>query len=196
MPEWTEEKATPDLRVWRDAQGAVLSLAVPAESIDLPPHSDEAALRRWCRRLAESRRGGLVEVTKVTGPLGTGTVLIYKRLEKPAYIYTGMLILPTEAVLLFWTVVAGERGTTGVREAVVTAELMNAGRLTIRDYEHSWAQDPYDTSYHGVDRSVLRFISDDESYDDRFPDHPLSKVRQVLAALAANIQLDPEAPQG
>jgi hypothetical protein len=193
MPDWTEEKATPELRVWRDAQGTVLSLAIPVESIDLPPLSDEAGVRRWCRRLAESRRAGLVEVTKVIVPLGTGIALIYKRLEKPAYIYTGMLFLPTEAVLCIWTVVAGERGTTGVREAVVTAELMNAGQLTLRDFEHSWAQDPYDTSYHGVDRSVLRFMSDDKSYDDRFPDHPLSKVRQVLAALPANVRLDLEA---
>jgi hypothetical protein len=84
---------------------------------------------------------------------------------------------------LVWTVVAGEHGMTGVREAVITAELMNAGALTIASYQQSWAQDPYDPAYTGVDRSVLRFMSDDRKYDERFPAHPLSKVRRVLAVL-------------
>ena len=66
---------------------------------------------------------------------------------------------------------------------MITAELLQAGQLTVSDYEHSWAQDPYEPSYRGVDQRVLRFMSDDEAYDDRFPDHPLSKVRRVLAAL-------------
>jgi len=43
--------------------------------------------------------------------------------------------------------------------------------------------DPYDADYRGVDGSVLRFVSDDECYDDGFPDHPLSKVRRLLAAI-------------
>jgi hypothetical protein len=76
-----------------------------------------------------------------------------------------------------------EIGTTGMREAVITAELMNSAKLTMQDYDRSWAQDPYDHSYGGVDRSVLRFASDDESYDARFPEHPLSKIRRVLATL-------------
>ncbi|MGO9893822.1 MAG: hypothetical protein ACLPX8_06375 [Bryobacteraceae bacterium] len=70
-----------------------------------------------------------------------------------------------------------------MREAVITAELINAGKLAMQDYKRSWAQDPYHPSYGGVDRSVLRFVSDDESYGARFPEHPLSKVRRVLATL-------------
>ena len=72
---------------------------------------------------------------------------------------------------------------TGLREAVVTSELMGSGELNLEGYERSWAQDPYDPSYRGADRSVLRFMSDDPVYDERFPQHPLSKVRRVLADL-------------
>jgi hypothetical protein len=99
-----------------------------------------------------------------------------------------MLHLPGRSHI--WSVVAGERGTTGVREAGVTAELMKAGKLTPQNFESSWASDPYDASYHGVDRSVLRFISDDERYDERFPEHPLSKVRRVLAALPTAVRFE------
>jgi hypothetical protein len=33
-------------------------------------------------------------------------------------------------------------------------------------------------------------MSDDESYDDQFPQHPLSKIRRVLAALPDSVQFD------
>jgi hypothetical protein len=41
-----------------------------------------------------------------------------------------------------------------------------------------------------VDRIVLRFVSDDKSYDAEFPHHALSKVRRVMAALPDNVCVD------
>jgi len=100
-----------------------------------------------------------------------------------------MLIMPMPNATCIWTTVAGEHGTTGIREAVITAELMNQGKLTVESYQASWAQDPYDSAYCGVDRSTLRYLSDDESYDPQFPQHPLSKVRQELRTLAS-VEID------
>ena len=117
--------------------------------------------------------------------MGKGVALIYKRLQRPAYVYTGMLFIPSQEAFQVWTIVAAERGKIGVREAMVTDELIKTGKLTIQEFEGSWAQDPYDPSYRGVDRSVLRFISDNDCYDERFPNHPLSKIRRALAALPA-----------
>lgn len=182
---WTEEKPDEGMRFWQDGAGDVLSLAVqdPASARELLGSSSEVGRQRSARRLAESAGGGLIEVARA----GPGVRLIYKRLERPAYIYTGMLLMPGREATLVWTIVAGERGETGIREAVVTAELMGAGKLTLDGYRRSWAQDPYDPTYRGVDRSVLRFPSDDERYDERFPQHPLSKVRRVLAALPGSV---------
>jgi hypothetical protein len=194
MQGWSEEAPSGDLRVWRDSQGDVLSLSVNA-SLGLPEISSETALQRYSRKLAESRHAGLIEVRDATGALGAAVGLIYKRLEKPAYIFTGMLLVPRQPCSHVWTFVAGEHGTTGVREAVITAKLMNAGKLTIQDYNCSWAQDPYDPTYRGVDRSVLRFVSDDECYDEYFPDHPLSKVGRVLATLPNCVWVEPLAPK-
>jgi len=67
---------------------------------------------------------------------------------------------------------------------------MSAGELTIEEYKRSWAQDPYQPTYRGVNRSVLRFVSDADCYDERFSVHPLSKVRQVLAALPNSVQIE------
>src|SRR5512133_2458326 len=99
-----------------------------------------------------------------------------------------MLITSVQGTSLVWTIVKGERGTTGMRAAAV-ATLFQAGKITVDDFERRWAEDPYEPAYKGVDRSVLRNLADDESYDEKFPWHPLSKVRRLLAALPGNVQL-------
>ena len=188
MPGWTEIESSEDMRVWRNAAGDVLSVAASGTD-GLPACGDIAELQRWSRDLAESRQGGLIDVRVDTNIPGA-FALIYKRLNMPAYVFTGMRMVPDGEVTRVWTVVSGEAGTTGIREAIVTAELIEAGRLTIESYQRSWAQDPYDASYVGKDHRVLRFMSDDECYDDRFPDHPLTKVRRVLAALPQAVQIE------
>lgn len=167
------------MRVWRNEDGDVLTLTL--EAMPLPDLADSVSVQDCCRAIAEASSGGLIESSADPSAFGGCVRLIHKQLRLPAYLFTGMLFTTEPAVI--WTVVAKERGTTGVREAMITAELLQAGQLTVSDYEHSWAQDPYEPSYRGVDQRVLRFMSDDEAYDDRFPDHPLSKVRRVLAAL-------------
>jgi hypothetical protein len=193
---WTEDPQSDEMRVWRHPQGDVLSLTTMHESLELPSLSDVAALQGWCRELAESRGAGVIEVRVDAGRLGATVGFIYKRLEMAAYIFTGMLVVPADAGADVWTVVSGERGMTGVREAIVTAQLMNDGKLTVEDYQRSWAQDPYDPAYSGVDRSALRFVSDDEIYDDQFRDHPLSKVRRVLATLPLAVRIESTGDNG
>lgn len=184
---WEEDDNRDNLRTWHDAQGDVLSLAIAESTDQLPTFSDDITLQRWARGLAEREGAGLIEVRLATGILGATNSLIYKRLEKPAYIYTGMLFVPQH--LHLWTISAKERGITGIREAIVTSDLMNAGKLTIQEYQRSWACDPYDPDYHGVDGNVLYFISDNEFYDERFPEHPLSKVRELLSTLPNVVQI-------
>lgn len=183
LPGWIEVVRSDDrMRVWEDCSRSVLSLA----AFNSPNFSEEAAMRQWCRAAAQDRDAGLIEANTLAVQGKPGFSLIYKRLQTPGYIFTGQLFILLNGESFVWTVVAGERGTTGLREAVVTAELLNAGKLT--DCDRQWAEDPYDPAYRGVDRSVLRFISDDQCYDERFPDHPLSRVRRVLALLPNHIE--------
>jgi len=182
---WREQEAHADMRVWRDEEGDALT--VTSQPMPLPTLADSVSVQQWSRAIAEASHGGLIESSADPNVLGGSVRLIHKQLRLPAYLFTGMLFTRNPAFI--WTVVGRERGTTGVREAVITAELLQAGRLTITDYEQSWAQDPYEPTYGGVDRSVLRFRSDDDAYDPRFPNHPLSKVRRVLAALPEAVHL-------
>lgn len=188
---WCEVETQGTFRAWRDSQGAALSCAVLPDCPWLPDQlAHDIPSQHWARCIAEDRNAGLVELrTSLEEPVPT-VRLIYKRLEKPAYIFTGMLFMPLQQTCLLWTVIAGEQGTTGVREAVIAAELMNSGELTLDGYKRSWARDPYSDRYDGVDRSVLCFISDGERYDEPFPEHPLSRVRRTLSALPSSIELE------
>jgi hypothetical protein len=178
------------MRGWRDPQGDALTLAVKHGPF-LIADADTEDLQVWCRNIARGNSAGLIECRADKSPLGKTVCLIYKWLNMPGYAFTGMLFISDPNVSLVWTAVAREIGSTGIRDAVVTAELLNAGELTIESYESSWAADPYDGSFNGVGRSVLRFMSDDERYDSRFPDHPLSKVRRVLRSLPKSITTQP-----
>jgi hypothetical protein len=119
--------------------------------------------------------------------------MIYKARRERAFVFTGMLFLPADAEWLVCTVVDGERGTTGIREAVVTAQLIEAGALNVEHYEECWANDPYDSQYRGTSEVPLRYLSDDESYDAQFPEHPLSNVRRTLRTLLENVFIDASA---
>jgi hypothetical protein len=138
---WEVEPHPEGLRVWRNADGDVLSLGTAGFA--LPDRFTESSVQFLARSIAERATAGLIEVRTGECRFGRTAALIYKRLIKPKYVYTGMLIIarPLDPDLV-WTTVAGEIGTTGVREAVVTAELMNGGYLTLDEYQRSWAQDP------------------------------------------------------
>ena len=174
MEGWTEEEPANGMRCWRGPHGSVLSLA----ALESNPFAGVQKLPREARALAKSAGGGLIEAEILHCGDISATRLIYKRLQMPAYVFTGMFFASLETHCSVWTIVDGECGTTGVREAIVTNQLYQSGEFkSIEDYERLWARDPYDPSYDGVDRSVLRFVSDDEKYDAQFPDHPLSRVR-------------------
>jgi len=188
MPGWTEAATGAGARLWRDADGDILGFTVLDPAAAPLGSLTELDLQRAARQVAEDDGAGLIEVATAAPPPRSIVSLIYKRLQAPAYVYTGILEMVTPRLTAVWKLVADERGMTGVREALITIEMFKAGELTPASYLQSWAQDPYDPAYHGVDRSVLRFLSDDERYDARFPTHPLSKVRRVLAALPASVE--------
>jgi hypothetical protein len=190
MAGWTEETSKNDWRKWRDSERDLLTLAVFPGLMQLPGVAEGVDLKQGCRSIAENGGGGLIQVHEAFGDLGPTVNFIYKIRDGHANIFTGMLVMLNTTVSLVWTIVSGEHGTTGVREAVITGEMFNSGKMTLETYQQSWAQDPYDPNYCGVDKSVLRYHSDDESYDERFPLHPLSKVRRMFREIPSHMMVD------
>ncbi len=196
LPGWTELRRSDEAIYWDDDCGDVLNVSVFRNDVcSYIPVNETRRMRNLCRAIAESKRGGLIEARFIGAGHDAPILMVYKRLHGGAFRYTGMLMSCTKkGSPLVWVVISGERGTTGVREAVVTTKLLNERRLTIEQYKSSWAQDPYEPGYRGVDRRTLRYVSDDERYDAEFPEHPLTKVRRVLRALLGTTGLDRPAP--
>lgn len=190
---WNEISLEGEIRAWKDERGSALSFIL-VDSSGFPDLNNQDEIRNWCRSAAEENQGGLIEASVVETPIGTSISYIYKRRHGKAYTFLGMMILPMHDKLLVWTVVAQEQGTTGLRETAITMKLFKSGELNMEKYGELWARDPYDTSYHGVDKSLLRFISDDECYDQEFPNHPLTVVRKTLKQLPTAIRINANKP--
>lgn len=186
---WREEENSAKKMVWMNECGEVLSVNVVKGPFDWPSY-DRKALIDEVRALAKSRGGGIISADVVTVAGVPAVKLIYKREQRPAYIYSGMLLFPYEDVYFVLMVVFGEHGTTGVREAVVTSQLLDEGKITVKTYPQLWFRDPYDPEYKDV---VLCSLSDDEKYDHSFPDHPLSRMRQKLLNLQSTLTIHIEA---
>jgi serine/threonine protein kinase len=181
---WNEEAATKEMRVWRDRNDDIVTLVLTYEDLGMPFLFEVKPLQRMAREIAEKRCGGLIEVHGEKRAAGETVTYIYKRFDTPGYIFTGVLVFPGDTMSFIWTTMARETGASiGTREATITAELISADRMTADDYTTIWAHDPYDPAYDGVARECLRCLSDDEVYDQRFPDHPLSRIRRLLASL-------------
>lgn len=81
-----------------------------------------------------------------------------------------------------------ERGTTGVREAVVLDELMGLGKVTFASGTlYGWVDDV------AMREGLSRNLCEAEHYDSRFPEHPLSRLRLLLRQAAATIRLEDDA---
>lgn len=186
---WFEVPREEGVRLWQARSGAVLTLRVVSSAI--PPAGDIEGLRRHARQIATKFGGGVVEAELADSPYGPCRRLIYKRLRDTGFVFIGMLWMPVNDHWLVWIVGDCESGTTGVREATITAEMFDDGRLTVEQYQRIWAADPYEPSLLVADQRVLRNISDDEQFDARFPRHPLSCVRTVLRELLTNVFADP-----
>jgi hypothetical protein len=80
---------------------------------------------------------------------------IYKRLQMPGILFSGMFFVSMGGTALVWTIVDGERGAPGLRQAVIGTEMWSSGKLNgIEDFERQWPQDPYDMLSVVVDSRV------------------------------------------
>jgi len=185
---WELRESSDTREVWIDNDGDALTLNRMKRPADLPV-DDLKTLRIRCRELAKANEGGLVSADVIDLQGLSVVTLIYKREELPSYAYTGMMVIPGNGEYFIIVVASVERGTTGVRDALVTAELLEQGKLdpTKTDDQgrlEGWIYDPYDSEY---DEGALNSVADDERYDSLVPFHPLSKVRRTLRAIADSL---------
>jgi len=75
-----------------------------------------------------------------------------------------------------------ESGMTGMRDNMVYGMALRDGLVTQGTFE-GWMEDPYDPEYTD---GVRMNLSEDEQYDQAFPEHPLSEARSFVQYLIQN----------
>ena len=162
-------------------------MVLDARPLDVafPSLNDLVAVRRHFQQRIRSRAGALVscDVVSVSGLNVVRSVSKYRTEHQYAMAFTASLTVPLadwEVELLIW---GREDGFTGIREAIVTSELLRtAGPSAQRQINEK--KIPIELKFERYEPDTqpdLCFVaSDDDQYDPQFPDHPLTRVRRWL----------------
>jgi hypothetical protein len=172
LPGWKRTQRSSEAAKWRDAEGDVLKVRFAGQPAPfLAESSDITSLRERYRREAAASAGAIVSVDALAIHGVPAVEVITKFERRPAYSYQGILALAFESSHCMFVIEALERGTTGVREAIVTSHVFARGELEIREQPGAatgelvgWFLDPYLESYAGP---ILHSLSDDERLGSR-----------------------------
>lgn len=168
---------------WMNDEGDVLSLHYFGLQPDLPAALDDGpALRHALTHWTAQAGGGLIEATvKRLGELPALRQILKVPLpQQPSgQVFIGSFTVPRQGCSTVVKIQAPERGMTGMREAVVMAKV---------GPDAYFRPHPYAPEVQG---GLPFHAADHAQWDAEFPDHPLSRVRRTLDALAEAVTVDP-----
>lgn len=189
---WTLEQITFEVMRWTNHKQQILSLHFFDLPPDIPcPLTDLAELRA-AYRIGLAQSGAALISADVFPVAGLDCVrLIFKSPRQPSgMVYVGSLTFPFENFSYVVKIQCAEIGTTGVRDAMVLDMLMQEGVVAF-DPETAtiagWAADPYDPTFSAP---LLSNRSDDETFDQMFPEHPLTDVRTSIYRILQTLRAD------
>ena len=197
LPGWKEiapddnARAAGVLREWGNDEGGQLCVFRFDKEPDLvAPLSDMDALRGYYRHMMADRNGAIVSVDCVDVAGLPALRAVFKVKQDPhGMTYIGSYTFPFDTFSYVIRIICPEIGTTGLRDAMVADKC----GWTVDGPDPQFQQDPYDPNFKA---SVLRNKSDDEEWDELFPEHPLSRIRAALKSIAASCRVGDELRNG
>ncbi|MFJ8108625.1 hypothetical protein [Streptomyces sp. NPDC096132] len=167
--------------VWTDAAGLVLSVHFFPLVPDLPaPLHEPERLRAGLAQITAEAGGGLIETLPgaVDGVPAVRQLVKVPLGSRPGQAFLGSWTIPKAACSTVVKVQAAEGPMTGMREATVMAQVGPAAYFRPHPYV-------------GGQLGGLPFhVGDDEQWDARFPDHPLTLVRAALRRITPTVTFD------
>jgi hypothetical protein len=168
---------TGDVRVWRFSDGDGVGVYFFNLEPDLPKSVEFASFVARTRDTVAASGAALVECNVVTVDYTPAIRQITKMPQKPTGMtYLGAFTLPFAKFSYVVKVQCEERGVTGVREAVLLDEALHDKTVAISPESSTPIDGDWDP--------------DSERFDDRFPTHPLSRMRRHLRYLQSCISVD------
>jgi hypothetical protein len=165
--------AGPMRMIWMSKEGDGISL----NFFDKPPNlpaglSSMPELGRFYQEQLKGSAAKLVSLAILRLDGCRAVELVIKSPQKPAGMTClGSLTIPFRALSFVIKVQCEERGTTGVREAVLFERGLKSGEVTMGD------------------GGVAGFHPDDPRHDAEFPAHPLSRARRLLRRIAQTVKI-------
>ncbi|MGW4214049.1 hypothetical protein ACWEIJ_39110 [Lentzea sp. NPDC004789] len=169
--------------VWQHPSGDQAELTYYNMVPDLPAGLDDLPKLRHDLARIDGEVGCLIEA-HVVGLAGVPALLRIVKMPLPnqqgGQLFHCSFTVPKATCSAVLQLGAIERGTTGIREGVLAAEI---------GFQNWVRPHPYAPELQGV----LPFhAGDDPRYDARFPDHPLSRVRAWAHHVVRTARLDPQ----
>jgi hypothetical protein len=165
------------LRVWETAEHDAVSLNYFDSPPELPiPATIDALKYFYAAQLGSDPQSKLVECEFQTIADCPAIRVITRSHQAPSGArYDGILTIPFKDFTYVIKVKSPETGTTGVREAVLTASRMATGEI------------PNLTGHGPVFEG---WNPDAPDFDTAFPAHPISRLRKLLAHIASSALVD------
>lgn len=178
------------IQQWMDAaRSNSLSLHLYSSSADLPSLKDIDGVRDYYRQQLLKSGGGIVEVelAPIKGLQAIRTIFKFP-MEPKGMAYLGSWTIPFADYAFVVKIQSTEVEATGLRDNAVAVQMTMEGKISVGDDDSTqgWLYDPYGVE---LPDAILMNLSEQEMFDEAFPDHPLSRVRFILKAIAAEIEL-------
>ena len=184
---WEQVKNDAEMHQWLNpAQSIALSINFFDQKPDLPTAKDIDVLRDYYRDQIVVPNGGLIQADLIDLKGYSVIKTMFKIPQNPTGMtYLGALTIPFKKCSYVVKIQAVEVGTTGLRDSLVSNQLLTEGKITLGGggFEN-WFVDPYDPSFK---KGTLMNASESVAYDSMFPEHPLSQARNLLAQIASQI---------
>ena len=165
-------------RVWFLQEGGGVGLYFFPRRPDLPLRAESV---QQLRDSYTAQMGGKLQVVEcrvlpLDGVQSIWLVAKGQDAKTRGAVYLGSLTIPFQDFSFVIKIQCYEQRTTGMREALLIAESLQKGTGRVEG-----------------DRFVPSGWSfDDEQFDDRLPQHPLSRVRRELRHIASSVHIEPK----
>lgn len=182
--------ATKTIKKWGDTDGTMaISLNFFEGEPDIHTLGDIDGLRQYYRDAIFSANGALIEVDLIVLNEIQCVRTVLKFPQTPSgSTYLTSLIVPFAMCSYVVKIQAPELDLTGMRDSFIIKKLLRDEVIskTATGYSN-WTLDPYKSDHKG---QTLMNRSEESKWDVRFPSHPLTKSRKLMAEIEKGISFD------
>jgi hypothetical protein len=189
VTDWKIREKTSEIKIWDKDCGEILSLNFFDKKPDIPVSLTQIdELRSFYRNLILEAGGGIIKIETIKIKGIDAVECIFKIPMQPSGVtYVGSFTFPFRDKSYVLKFQCAEQGITGQRDAIIFA--VDSNFDFDNDNENidpfkDWAKDPYDETF---TEGLLMNLSESEKYDEKFPNHPLTRLRKHIKQVKQTI---------